>query len=238
MSNPSARKTLRILLITTLVVWACGTIANFVIYCVIGTPESQIGDVLKRFDLGHEPSIPAFYSATLLLASGGILGFLGVYDKSDQGRRLRYWRFMAIVMTALAIDEAVMFHEMGDALMRMTPMGDLLYFSWIIPAGLFVIVVGLLNLRFILNLPPRTKRLILLSGVIFVTGAIGMESVAGVIFSAAEDELAAQQNIAHVISQSIEEALEMLGVVTFIFALLNYIESSQIKLYVRYENQE
>ena len=78
-------------------------------------------------------------------------------------------------------------------------------------------------LKFINALPPKTKRLFLTAGTVFVCGAIGMELLAG-----AHDEVYTSNNFTSAILTSIEEFMEMIGVVIFIYALLSYI-SSELK---------
>lgn len=213
-------------------VWATGTIANFLIHVVIAEPQSDIVTVLNRFDLGHEPSIPAYFSALLLLTSAVVLFFLTRMDPEHQRRR--NWAFLSLVMVMLSVDEAVMFHEMGDAAMRMTPLGDWLYFAWVIPGATVAFVVAIINARFLWRLPRRTGQLMVLSGAVFVGGALGMEMVASVIFTMAEDEMAAQATLLHVVSQSIEELLEMSGTGIFLFSLFDYIEASGLRVCLQY----
>ena len=112
-----------------------GAIANYAIYNIAPHPEHQIADVLKRFDLGHEPSIPAFYSAIVMLFAAATAAFLSVYDDDPANKRRTSWRILSVVLVLLAIDEVVMFHEMGTAAMEQLGLSGKLYFSWVIPGG-------------------------------------------------------------------------------------------------------
>ena len=230
--RPRASRVGRWLVMVIFLVWATGTIANFLIHVVIAEPESDFVTVLNRFDLGHEPSIPAYFSALLLLTSAVVLFFLARMDPEHQRRR--NWAFLSLIMLILSVDEAVMFHEMGDAAMRMTPLGDWLYFAWVIPGATVALAVAIINARFLWRLPTRTGQLMVLSGAVFVGGAIGMEMVASAIFSMAEDEIAAQATLSHILSQSIEELLEMLGTGIFLFSLFDYIEASGLRIRLHY----
>jgi hypothetical protein len=44
-----------------------GTIANWVIYHWAQTPEAPVARLFRRLDLGHEPSLPNFYSSLALI---------------------------------------------------------------------------------------------------------------------------------------------------------------------------
>ena len=220
------------IVITVLIV--VGASANYAVYNVAPHPDHPVADVLKRFDLGHEPSIPAFYSAAAMVASAGLLFFLGRRDRAQSRRPA--WYALSILFLLLAIDEAVMFHEMVDTAMNRLNLGRMFYFSWVIPGFIFAAVVGLAFLKFLLSLPHRTRNLLILSGVVFLAGAIGMEIIAGLIFDAAASEEAAVGSIAHVIVQAIEEGLEMTGVAIFFCALIDYTHQSGLRLEIRHDS--
>ncbi len=73
--------------------------------------------------------------------------------------------------------------------------------------------------KFIQSLPIKTKTLFLLAGFVYVTGALGMELIGGYIADSYG------YNTVYGIVSSIEEILEMLGIVIFIYGLLSYLQS-------------
>lgn len=216
------------IVIATIVI--TGAVANYALHNLAPHPQHPVADVLKRFDLGHEPSIPAFYSSVAMLACAFGLLVLGLHDPQGGHTRRRYWLALAALFACLAIDENVMFHEMGTAMMERLNWSGPFYFSWVIPGAIFSILVALAFTPFLIDLPRRTGGLILLSGAVFVSGAIGMELVAGVIFQNASTEQEAMRSIAHVISQAIEEGLEMVGVAIFFCALIDYAKQSRLQI--------
>jgi hypothetical protein len=203
-----------------------GAMANYAVYNLAPHPDHPIADVLKRFDLGHEPSIPAFYSASVMLATATFLIFLGRFDQSGGKSRGRHWYALSFLFVCLAIDESVMFHEMGTAAMNELDLGGQFYFSWILPGLAFAVIVATLFLRFLMSLNRRTGIGLILSGVVFVAGAIGMEFIAGLIFSAAATEEDAMRSVSHVLVQAVEEGLEMVGVAMFLCILIDYAKRS------------
>ena len=209
-----------------------GAMANYAIYNVVPDPEHPIADVLKRFDLGHEPSIPAFYSAIIMLAAAATAAFLSVYDNHAENGRRFSWRLLTLVLVLLAIDEVVMFHEMGTAAMEQLGLNGQLYFSWVIPGSIFAAVVGISFTKLLLTLGWRTRSLFVASGAIFLSGAVGMELIAGVIFAGAESELEALSSVSHVLSQAVEEGLEMIGMALFLCTLLDLINIEGISIWV------
>ncbi|QDV44018.1 hypothetical protein Enr13x_38790 [Stieleria neptunia] len=210
-----------------------GAAANYAVYNLAPDPDHPVADVLKRFDLGHEPSIPALYSATVMLMISGVLLFFGHFDRSDGGRHRRGWLLLAALFLCLGIDEVVMFHEMANAALERLHLDGPFYFSWILPGAIFAATIGLLSLRFLWSLHAVTRRLMVLSGMVFLSGALGMEFIAGLIFSAAENEEAAISSVSHVLIQAVEEGLEMAGMAMFLCALVNHARLVGLVISVR-----
>ena len=87
-------------------------------------------------------------------------------------------------------------------------------------AAVLVLIVGLSYLPFVWNLPARTRSLVVLAGGAFLAGALGVEMLSG-----AQADAFGEENLTYALIITVEEFLEMLGVVIFIKALLGYIES-------------
>lgn len=206
-----------------------GALANYAVYNLAPSPDHPIASFLKRFDLGHEPSIPAFYSASVMLITGIFLLFVAQVDRQRK-KPHRFWYLLSVLFVALSIDEAALFHEMADSAMSMLNLNRYLYFSWVVPGTIFAAIVGIGSLRFLLTLPPRTYRWMIASGIVFVTGAVGMELIAGVIFSNSASEEEAIRSVAHVVVQAIEEGLEMVGIAMFLTCLFDYVHRAGIQI--------
>jgi hypothetical protein len=120
----------------------------------------------------------------------------------------------------MAIDEAFQFHERLNI-----PVGTLLgdgslgifYFPWVIPGIALVSVLGLYFLRFLLHLPATTRLRFLMAATIFIGGAIGVE-----LIGSSHAELHGYENWTYSMIATLEESLEMAGLIVFIWALLNY----------------
>ncbi|MFH5803935.1 hypothetical protein [Alienimonas sp. DA493] len=214
------------------VILVTGVTANYAIYHLAPHPDHPVADVLKRFDLGHEPSIPAFYSASALLAAALGAAFIGRFDRSDGGTLCRHWYLLAGLLVLLAVDENVMFHEMGTGMMTRLNLSGPLEFSWVIPGLLFAAAAGLSLLRFLRSLDARTRRLFLTAGFVFLSGAVGMETVAGAIFARAADHQEALSTLSHLFVQLIEEGLEMAGVAVLVYGLIDYADRAGLRIAV------
>ncbi|WP_422080557.1 hypothetical protein [Ulvibacterium sp.] len=119
----------------------------------------------------------------------------------------------------LTIDEMVSFHE--SLILPFRSLFDIssgfLFFAWVIPYGIGVFVFGLVYLRFLMDLPKKTRFLFILSGSLFVSGAIGMELIG------ANEFAKAGYSFSFSLITTLEESMEMIGIAFFIYALAQYI---------------
>ena len=213
------RRMARILSGLVLLLAVTGTIANYVIYNVAPHPEDKLARLMRRFDLGHEPSLPGWYSSIALLACSALLAVIARHALRARSRDVAAWAGLAVVFLLLAMDEALMFHEMlSNTLQAWLNSSGVLYFAWVLPGATFVLLVAALCARFLVRLERRTRLLFIISGVVFVSGAIGMELAAGVVV-----ESWGVESLAHTAIQTCEESLEMFGVVMFLYALLDWM---------------
>ena len=121
----------------------------------------------------------------------------------------------------LAADEAASLHELfippgGELLGKDRP--GIFFYAWVIPYGALVVGLGIYFLGFFLRLPMATKVRFFLAGVLYVGGALGFEMIEGV-----EDQLYGHKNDAYAVMATIEEGMEMVGVIVFIHAIMEYL---------------
>jgi hypothetical protein len=168
----------------------------------------------RLLNVNAEQNIPTWYQGLTLLASAGLLALIGLAARQRGGRDTFHWLGLAAVFTGLSIDEFASIHEtVGDALGNKL-VGATLY-AWVVPGALFAAAIFLLYLRFLLRLPRRTAVLFVLSGALFLGGAVVTEFIEGRIQLV--DGRKAIFPLRHV-----EELGEMLGVALFIYTLLSY----------------
>lgn len=165
------------------------------------------------FDVDEEDSLPTWYSTIALLLTSGLLYLIGQHKQTEGERWARYWYGLALAFAFLSMDEIAGLHE---------TLNSLVDFSWAIPVGIAVAILGLVYIRFLLHLPLRTRVLFIAAGGLYVGGAIGVETATDWY---AEEELL--NTLGYNLWTAVEEGMEMLGVVLFIHALLGYMGSGQ-----------
>ncbi|MCG8600623.1 MAG: hypothetical protein MI807_10815, partial [Verrucomicrobiales bacterium] len=119
------------------------------------------------------------------------------------------------------IDEMSHLHEHLDFILtyRYETTG-VFHWPWIIPYGILVIVTGVVLFKFFLRIPTATKIFFVSAALIYVGGAIGMETQSAVYV---EGNNESESGMPYYILVTIEESMEMIGVIVVIFGLFHYI---------------
>lgn len=185
------------------------------------TGHDHVLGLIRLFHLNEEWNIPSLFSAMLLISAAMLLSFIAMREKQSAARDWSKWTVLAIGFFYMAIDEFGYLHEQlirpGRALLGERSLG-LLYYAWVVPASAIILVLAVYFLGFLRRLPPWTSRAFILAGAIFVGGAVGIEMLEG-----RQHLLYGKQDFTYQMYVTVEEAMEMLGVVVFIGALLRYI---------------
>jgi hypothetical protein len=205
-----------------------GVIATLLLLSTIGQiarhiyHHEDLGGYVRLFYVDEEGNVPTAYSGLVWLLCAGVAGMIAVTKQRLSDRFTRQWKWLAFIFLYLALDEIAAIHEMCVGPLRQSlHVGGLLYFTWVIPGALLLTVVAISYLKFLKHLPTKIRNLLLLAGALFVTGALGIEMIGGWY-----SELhGAQADLIYALTATVEEACEMLGVLTLFYALLSYMGS-------------
>lgn len=180
-------------------------------------------DSLERwFNVNRELGLPAWFSTVLLVFCAQALWLLGDQRAAAAGRRwLWHERLLAVVFVYLSVDELLALHEMLNAPLRdRFDLDGVLTFAWVVVALPLVGLLGLFMIGYLRSLPTPVRRLFLLSGVVYVVGAAGVELVGAAIWSRGGADSAA-----YAAATMLEEGLEMLALVLFLGVVTSYRRS-------------
>jgi hypothetical protein len=181
----------------------------------------RIFGIIPMFALNREQNVPAFYATLTLLFCGLLLAIIAYGKRKSHGAYFYHWAVLAGLFIFLSVDEGLAIHEgLTRPLRSALNTGGYLFYAWVIPYALGLVVLGLVYFKFFASLPRKTLILFGIAFLIFVSGAIGMELLGGPI-----DWQYGRDSPPYALVSTIEEVLEMSGVVIFIYALLAYITS-------------
>ncbi|MFD1754678.1 multidrug transporter [Rufibacter sediminis] len=181
--------------------------------------------VTGMFYFDGEKNIPTYFSSINLLISATLLFLIARYVKfSTQPQYHRKWSWLGWIFVWLAMDELFALHEVTAKPMRLLLQKALqqenlgmFHFAWFVPYGFAVLCVGFYYKNFLFSLPKKTFYSFLVAGVTFMAGAVGMEMVSGFVVNNGLLSI-------YKIITTLEESLELLGIIYFIYSLVQYLE--------------
>lgn len=180
---------------------------------------------LNLFDLKKEGSIGTWYSSSLLLLCSALLAAISIVRKQEGGRYVNHWRALSIIFLYLSVDEGTTIHEKMGPILRPTlrsfdlELGGFLSRAWVVPAAALLFVFVLAYLGFFFALPARQRLFFLVSGILYVGGAMGLEMLDGFLSTSFDG----RKGVASTMVPVGEESLEMIGITVFAYALLTYM---------------
>lgn len=173
----------------------------------------------RLLDFNGEGNAPAWYSSLLFLFGSVLLAVIARQRRVTGERFHRHWGGLALVFLFLGFDEAAAVHEqLIDPVREALGTGGALLHAWIIPYALALAVLLIVYVPFLRALPPRTLRLMLLAGALYLAGAVGMEMVGGYAWD--RDPV---RGVPIVAIMALEETLEMVGLSVAVYALLDHL---------------
>ncbi len=175
--------------------------------------------VVDRLDVNFEYNIPTWYQTTSLFACFLLLAAVATVKRAEANRYARHWAFAALLFLYFSADEFLAIHEYMNELRSVIPARGLFFNTWVIPAGIFVLIFSVAYARFLLHLPPRLRGLFMIGGALYVSGALGVEMVSAYYIDSTDKP----DGFTYAVLATIEELLEMSGIVVFINALLSYV---------------
>ncbi len=193
-----------------------------ILYVLLTDNSEFAGNLMLIFNLGRETSIPTWYSGTLIFLSALSLLLVWTVKVRAKDRYRHYWFGLFTVFVLLSIDEVAAIHEVFGGYIVRSVVGQtsgLFFYSWVIAGGTFALVFALIFLKFLLGLPARTRWLFIVSGAMFVSGAVGMEMING-----QHSESYGSWTPVYALGTGLEELLEMMGITLFLFAILDYVK--------------
>lgn len=178
-----------------------------------------------NFDSGQ--NVATMFSTALLWLCA-LLVF--VIASANQQRRLKYsqWTGLGLLFALLGIDKATLLHTRVQfpEFDMATPFGTI-QDTWMVPILVLVILIAGIYLKFFIGLPRDTQKRIVLASMVYVVGVVGLDK-AGCAWLAAFGH-----DMGYHLFVILEEAVEMVGCILFIYAFSGYIDQHLPRLSLR-----
>ncbi|MEZ5386506.1 MAG: hypothetical protein R3F13_13420 [Prosthecobacter sp.] len=188
--------------------------------------------VFDLIDVDGEANMPTWLASFLLLSVGMLALAISQHDIPSQRTG---WRGIAVIMTLMSMDEVACLHNAPSRrLSEVVGTADgYLTNAWVLPAGVFLVVLACIYLPFFLRLPRWLKRGLIGSAAAYLVGAVGLEIVGskleydagglhydGSVYYSLRFELCAVA----------EEVFEFIGVLATLHVLIRHASNLKAKL--------
>jgi hypothetical protein len=189
----------------------------------------KLTKLLLKFDVATEQTVGAWLSSMLLASCALVLLCIGTLRHRRRQSYAWHWLGLTVIFAGLSLDEAVGLHEMTiKPLREMFGASGIFLYAWVIPAMVFVALVGLAYLGFLRHLEPTFRIRFLLAGALFVGGALGFEMIEGELVDFYARHLLIYEAAIH-----LEDALESAGELLFLHSLLLHALRHERDLLIR-----
>ncbi len=172
---------------------------------------------LRFFNLDDEKSLPSLFT---VFEWSVIVVLFYVITIISKDKKSYYWWGFVILFSFLTLDEFASIHEpMAQYFRKTFNTSGVLYFAWVIPYAFGLIALLLIYGKFLISLNRKILFLFIVSGIVFISGAVIME-----LFEGSYVESNGFNNVYYLVFVPIEETLEMIGLSLFIYSLLQYLK--------------
>ncbi len=197
-----------------------------------GYSSVVIHKMVKLLNVDLELNIPTFFSTLILLFASLLLAAIAFLKDKQKASYVLHWGVLSTGFLFMAFDEAFSVHERLIEPMRAI-LGEenlgILYFAWVVPAFVLILALSLAYLKFGMSLPANIRCWFIVAGALYVGAAVGFELIEGI-----HVEIYGKENLLYIALATVEEALEMAGVIVFIRTLLVYLADISGKLEFRF----
>ncbi len=181
--------------------------------------NAHANGLVPLFDFNEEQSVPTWFSVALLMICASLLGIIAAAQRREGGP-YRWWTTLSFVFLYLSMDEALSFHERFNRPVRdLLHTSGALYYAWVIPYAAFALALFLFSIRPLKALSNSTRNLIVLAGLLFVFGAMGLEVLGS--YLATRNQM--QATLLSDVVMTFEELMELSGTIILVYALMKQI---------------
>jgi hypothetical protein len=188
----------------------------------------EFDGLIDFFGLSHEWNLPTWFSSILMFTCALVLASIAGAKHQEGARYTRHWWGLAAAFVYISLDEIAQLHEdLGDAI----HLGGVLYFDWVVPASVVVLILGITYLRFLWHLPVRMRVGFIEAGLLYVGGALLMELPLGWWA-----DRAGRDNFVYGMIDLVEESMEMVGASLFLYLLVEYVAGPTRTLWISFQD--
>jgi hypothetical protein len=191
-----------------------------------GVSIPLIGTVQALTHPSGESTIYSWYS-TILLASVAVAFAAIALAKGRLGKMPWQYHVMAATTLILSLDEAARLHERSWHVASGLGIALSWTYGWLAVGVPLAIVAGVLLVWIARSIDPLLRKRLIIAGVVFFLGAVGVETLGGPLEVNQWGLPDAQHFLLFNLSMFVEESLEIAGALIALWAALSYLRVSR-----------
>ena len=169
---------------------------------------------LDSLNMDRELNIPTLFSTLLLFSISMLMKKLYTTSGKESPRD---WLLLSKIFFFLGLDEAIQIHEIFIIPGFRQYLHPMFGSTWVIPYGFLAICLAYRYRFFLKQLPRDTSARLVVAGLIYIVGAIGMEIIGSYLI---QSGIIKWQGFSYGMITGAEETLELLGLIIAIHALI------------------
>lgn len=214
----SSKSILLWLIVLTLALNSIGVVGRGIEY-LLGYEDTT--ELVRLFHVAEEGNLTTWFSSMLLLCSSILLTVIAGAARAQIKPYVWHWTGLSVLFFLMCLDEAARIHELTIGPLRsLFHVSGVFYYAWVLLAIPFLLVVAIAYSKFLRDLPRDSRLLFLGAGGLYILGAMGMDMAAGYFISRGAGSRFLEPALI-----TVEELLENVGIVVFIYALLAHIRA-------------
>jgi hypothetical protein len=180
----------------------------------------DVDAIYRTLNVDFEGNIPTWFSTLLLLACGVLGGIVAAARQQSGDALWQHWAALSALFIGLSADEAASFHELLVEPLRSAFRGNRwLWFPLVVPGSVAAAIVCVAFQRFVRTLPSETRRACVAGALLYLAGVLVLETMGGWF-----DPVRYGESWIYVVLSTLEEGLEMGGIVVILVGWLRYVE--------------
>ena len=209
------KSSVKILSVITIFLVLANLFTIFVIYI---TGDRNFYGLIPLFKLNIEYNIPSFFSGCLFLGSAVLLILIWKAKKMNDEPQI-IWALLSVIFFYLGVEILLNVHGLLIEPIRKS-LGISRRFYFVYGLGLLILLLVFIPVWRQLN--KNVKQWFALSASTFLSGAIGFDVIGDVYFKS----IGWREDLIYSVLYTIEESLEMAGLIMFIYGLLLLLRRS------------
>ncbi len=189
-----------------------------------GTDRFQ--EFVRLFNLSGERNVPTWFSSSLALCCAMLLAAIGAKCRQRRAPYHRHWLILSFCFLFISLSGTATIHDwtLERPLVQALELPGAFSFPWVIVGWTVVLGMSLGYWQFVSGLPAQTRSNFILAAVLYVTGALLLEMVSAYLM-----DYHLNLTLWRGIVATLQESLEIAGIILFMHGLISYLDSLNIK---------